>query len=477
MDFDDLDDAIGGRPYDIVIYGATGYTGSLLVEHLDHLISLSDATARKWAVAGRDTKKLRRIAENCKTSPGVVEACDKEGFLYLAEMCSVLVSAAGPYIICGSDIVAACVEKNTHYIDVTGELVWMKRMIKAYHEKAREKGLMIVQCAGMMCAPNDLSLYLLAKKMGALAEFREYVTEVGVGGGGGTFFSGYAGYEKMLDFELDVLQNPFSLGGERKCGRRPADEDPQKATVDDLFPKLHLSGGHSTPCAGRLLRRSCGLFDADLEAGQGAEGEAPVSYGSELCIISRNVSLQEGAAKQKAQTTREPREIRELIKHAQTMQEAVKRGQYAPPGGGPTQAARANGSMECFATARSEAGDWAHVHFRGPDVYEITAMCAVTGALVIIEELDSLRPRERGGVLTPAYAFHGSTYVERLMATPYAGLRGRSMVFSVQDGKPVAETMEKAIRSADEKNQQIFAASLKGTLEGAWAPPEMLAAT
>merc|ERR1719245_2803196 len=89
---------------------------------------------KKWAVAGRSKQKLKKLARNCKTSPEIIEVNSDTEMDLMAEMSSVVLNAAGPYFSTGSPVVAACVKKKTHYVDITGELVWMKRMITAHHE-------------------------------------------------------------------------------------------------------------------------------------------------------------------------------------------------------------------------------------------------------------------------------------------------------------------------------------------------------
>eukprot|EP00931_Biecheleriopsis_adriatica_P102215 TRINITY_DN77211_c0_g1_i1.p1 TRINITY_DN77211_c0_g1~~TRINITY_DN77211_c0_g1_i1.p1 ORF type:complete len:483 (+),score=100.58 TRINITY_DN77211_c0_g1_i1:34-1449(+) len=470
MDFDDLDDAVGGRAFHLVVYGATGYSGCLICEHLDALLSAPEASHYRWAVAGRSRPKLEKLAAKCKSKPEVIEASDREGLEHMAEVCSVVVNAAGPFVLCGSDVVASCVQKKTHYIDITGELVWMHRMIKAYHNEAKESGVMIIHCAGVMCAPEDMGLYLLAKKLGPLARFHLYQMEVGVGMTGGSFLSGYAGYEDMASHELDVLNNPFSLGGLRKAGSRPEDKDPEEAVQDEVFPGIWLAPGHATACAGRILRRTCELFESDA-----AEKICtPPSYGEQLLITSRYCFSKEGTAKQRAQTNREPRDIKGLLKHAETMRKALERRQVVPPGNGPNRKARGEGSMDLFALAEGENGKWAHVHITGPDPLEATAMCAVAGAMVLLDEGEEIRQRERGGVLTPAYAFHGSTFIERLMATPFAGLTGRSMRFDMQEGKPETDVLLKAAADCEAKAEDIFKRSTAGGIEGAVDTPDLL---
>jgi len=460
-----LDDVIGGRCYDLIIFGATGYTGGLMVEHLDALLSLPGAPKRNWAIAGRNKGKLERIKNNCKTEPGVCVVETSEEYPDLASSTSVLISAVGPYMLLGSQIVAACVESKTQYIDVTGEIVWMGRMMDSHHTQAKEHGVMIVHAAGLMSVPPDIALHLLCRKLGRLNQFRWYQMERGVSAGGTSFMSGYAGYEEMFSSEMRVLLDPFSLGGERKCGVRPEDRDPVEVVEDDLFPGVWLARGHSSSLDPKVQRRSCGLFEADGD-------DAMPSYGENVKIIERYCFAQKNAAEISQMRWKEPTTIQELMKSSETMAKAQKRGSVPPPGVGPTCAARTFGATECWGVAEGENGDWAHVHFIGPDPGgDFTAMSAVTCALVMIEEADMINSKSRGGVVTPAYAMHGSTFVDRLVSTPFAGLKGRNVKFDVVDGKP--EGMLQAIHDFEEKSGDLQLKIQAGAVEGLCEPPEM----
>lgn len=327
---------------------------------------------------------------------------------------------------------------------------------------------MIVHVCGNMCVPEDVCMYMLAKKLGPLKTFELYQMEGGVGGGGTTFVSGYVAYQEMLAEEIEVIVNPFSLGGLRKCGIRKQDEDPEEATEDPNYPGVWLSGGHSTPCALRTLRRTCELFDND--------GDDAPKYGEEVSINSRYCFTKSSHAKHLASTTKEPKDVCGLIKHAKTIEEAMKKGQLPPPGGGATFQARAHGFFECLAIAESETGEWAHVRFQAPDPFEFSALAAVTGALVLAdpEEAKLNKQRERGGVLTPGYAFAGSTFIERLQATPYANTKGRSVSIELKEGKPGPKLLEERAKNAEERNQTLNFKRIKGEIEGSWAPPELL---
>ncbi|OAQ98238.1 hypothetical protein LLEC1_05104 [Akanthomyces lecanii] len=122
------------RQYDIVVLGATGYTGQLTVEH----IASSLPTTLKWAVAGRSEAKLQAVVEDCKqynadrAPPGIeiADIGDEEGLKALALKTKVLLSTVGPYCKYGEKVFKVCAEAGTHYFDVTGEVVWVSSMIK-----------------------------------------------------------------------------------------------------------------------------------------------------------------------------------------------------------------------------------------------------------------------------------------------------------------------------------------------------------
>ncbi|CAJ1447770.1 unnamed protein product [Effrenium voratum] len=120
-----------GRPYDLVIWGATGFTGRLMVEHLDALVSSGETKGKlAWALAGRSEKRLRALAAQCKSGPAVLVA--QQDLEQVAAQASVFISAAGPYTQCGEAAVRACVLSRTHYVDVAGETVWLHQMIQRF---------------------------------------------------------------------------------------------------------------------------------------------------------------------------------------------------------------------------------------------------------------------------------------------------------------------------------------------------------
>ena len=129
------------KDIDIVIYGATGFTGQLCVKYFQSL-----NFEIKWAIAGRNKQKLENVAGMLAPNVEILVA-DSDDEDQLRSICSrskVVLSTAGPFHRYGSKLVAACVENGTHYVDITGENFWVKGLIEKHHEEASRKGIRII---------------------------------------------------------------------------------------------------------------------------------------------------------------------------------------------------------------------------------------------------------------------------------------------------------------------------------------------
>ena len=153
------------REFEVVVWGATGFTGRLVVEHLSQHFSYSSPSLR-WALGGRDRTKLERVAGELN-SPAelppilVGDSFDRPRLDEIARRTSVICSTVGPYARYGSALVAACVEHGTHYCDLSGEIQWMREMIDRHEAQARQTGARIVHCCGFDSIPSDLGCYFL----------------------------------------------------------------------------------------------------------------------------------------------------------------------------------------------------------------------------------------------------------------------------------------------------------------------------
>ncbi|KAL7269207.1 hypothetical protein RUND412_008139 [Rhizina undulata] len=154
------------RKYDLVVFGATGYTGRITCEQvLEHTPS-----GLKWAIAGRSPQKLEAHAfEYNRLHPdrvpvGVfVSDIDDDSADRLAKAARLVITTVGPFAKYGTSIIEACAVNGTHYVDCTGEYTWVKEMIRRYHKTARTNGAIIIPQAGFESAPADLGTYLLVK--------------------------------------------------------------------------------------------------------------------------------------------------------------------------------------------------------------------------------------------------------------------------------------------------------------------------
>lgn len=149
------------REFDVVVFGATGFTGGLVAEYLlDH----EGVDVSRWALAGRDRVKLTEVrAGLSKRDPRakelalvVADSSDPASLRDMAARTRVVLTTVGPYARYGEPLVAACVEQGTHYVDLTGEPLWWKEMIARYDAAAREKKLKLVSCCGFDSIPHDL---------------------------------------------------------------------------------------------------------------------------------------------------------------------------------------------------------------------------------------------------------------------------------------------------------------------------------
>ena len=153
-----------GREFDIIVYGATGFTGRLVAEYLvQHYGGRADAP--KWAMAGRSADKLAEVRDLIgapKDTPLVVaDADDLASLDAMAARASVVLTTVGPYQLYGSDVVAACVKAGTAYADLCGEPGWMREMIDAHQDAAKASGARITFSCGFDSIPFDLGVHFL----------------------------------------------------------------------------------------------------------------------------------------------------------------------------------------------------------------------------------------------------------------------------------------------------------------------------
>ncbi|WP_210587872.1 trans-acting enoyl reductase family protein [Streptomyces sp. GESEQ-35] len=151
------------RPYDIVLYGATGFVGVLTAEYLD----AHAPEGLRWAIAGRNREKLQRLRERLAGDVGVLQAdgSDPAALRELAEHARVVATTVGPYVTYGEDLVAACAETGTDYIDLSGEPEFVDLTYVRHDARARETGARLVHACGFDSIPHDLGAYFTVRQL------------------------------------------------------------------------------------------------------------------------------------------------------------------------------------------------------------------------------------------------------------------------------------------------------------------------
>ena len=207
------------KKYDLVVWGATGFTGKLVVEYLKDSYGIGKGL--RWAIAGRNMTKLKSIHDslNLEGVDIIVADSSQKGSLdAMTSIAKVVCTTVGPYALYGSELVASCVANQCHYCDLAGEVQWIRKMIDAHHEEAAAKGVKIVNCCGFDSIPSDMGVHYLQKmakaKTGKYCDEIRFRLKAAKGGlSGGTYASlGNVMKEAKKDKNVwKVLTNPYGL--------------------------------------------------------------------------------------------------------------------------------------------------------------------------------------------------------------------------------------------------------------------------
>ncbi|WP_294191142.1 saccharopine dehydrogenase NADP-binding domain-containing protein [uncultured Sphingomonas sp.] len=230
----------GQREFDVIVYGATGYTGRLVAEYL----AQTYPTGVRWAMAGRSMAKLEAVRAEMGVPADVpLVTADADAPASLRAMCAratVVITTVGPYQLYGSDLVAACVETGTAYVDLCGEPGWMREMIDAHHAAARASGARIVFSCGFDSIPFDLGVLTLQEAAQArfgkpVPRIKARVREMKGGFSGGTAASlkaTMAAAAKKPSL-IPLLADPFALTPGHKGPNQPS------GLIPEYDPTLH----------------------------------------------------------------------------------------------------------------------------------------------------------------------------------------------------------------------------------------------
>ena len=254
------------RDFDLIIWGATGFTGNLVCDYINKNYNEREL---RWAIAGRNEKKILKLQQKLKIDDSrtiIADSSDKDSLVKMVKKSKVVCTTVGPYAKYGTNLVEACIEGETNYCDITGETQWIRRIIDRFHTKAKEKNIKIINSCGFDSIPSDMGVFYSQKIM--LEKTGKYASTInmrvaGAKGGisGGTYNSlSNVLEEALVDKEVrKTLTNPYGLN--------PIDKQfgPDKSDLREvIFDAVSNSWIAPFVMAGintKIVRRSHALMD------------------------------------------------------------------------------------------------------------------------------------------------------------------------------------------------------------------------
>ena len=378
--------------YDIVVFGASGYTGRLVAEYLQEEYA---NTALKWAMAGRSLDKLASV----RTALGIpdsvdlvsVDSADAASVGQMVSDCKVVITTVGPYQLYGEELIKQCAEQGTDYVDLSGEPSWMHETIAQHSAAAKASGARIVHSCGFDSIPFDLGVYCLQQR--AITQTGKPIATVKgrVRAMNGTFSGGTIASMRatMASAQanpaiIKVLTNPFALtegftGPEQPTGAAPQyDEELNSWSAPFVMAAINTKNIHRSNF---LLGHQYGedfRYDEMLLTGDGEQGKAAAEY----------VAKDDSIGKSDLQ-----------------------------PGDGPTQEERENGNYDAIFAGQNSEGELMISSVQGDrdPGYGSTSKMLAEAAICLLEN----PTLASGGLWTPAAAM-GQALIDRLHA--HAGL-------------------------------------------------------
>ena len=378
--------------YDIVVFGASGYTGRLVAEYLQGEYA---NTGLKWAMAGRSLDKLASV----RTALGIpdsvdlvsVDSDDAASVGQMVSDCKVVITTVGPYQLYGEELIKQCAEQGTDYVDLSGEPSWMHETIAQHSAAAKASGARIVHSCGFDSIPFDLGVYCLQQH--AITQTGKPIATVKgrVRAMNGTFSGGTIASMRatMASAQanpaiIKVLTNPFALtegftGPEQPTGAAPQyDEELNSWSAPFVMAAINTKNIHRSNF---LLGHQYGedfRYDEMLLTGDGEQGKAAAEY----------VAKDDSIGKSDLQ-----------------------------PGDGPTQEERENGNYDAIFAGQNSEGELMISSVQGDrdPGYGSTSKMLAEAAICLLEN----PTLASGGLWTPAAAM-GQALIDRLHA--HAGL-------------------------------------------------------
>ena len=405
------------RELDLLLWGATGYTGGLVAEHLCRRHGAGGGL--RWGLGGRDEGKLAAVRD--RLGPGAEgltlvlgDAVDRASMEALARRTRVVCSTVGPFARYGSELVGACARSGTDYCDITGEVHWVRAMMDAWEDTARESGARIVNFCGFDSIPSDLGCLFLQREAedrlgGPCPEVRAGIMRLKGAFSGGTYASVLNALEAAREDPAvrRIMADPYALNpeGERRGPDGPDQRLPARDDTLDAWTAPFVMGPVNT----RVVRRSNALMD--WRYGRDFRYSETLCTGRGLVGRARAAAVAAGLAGFLATGLTAPGRA------------LLRRLALPAPGEGPSERERAEGRFVMRFVGRHPAAD-------GPLVVEVSgdrdpgygATSRMLGEAAACLALDEAPGAGGGGFPTPA-ALLGERLIGRLEA--HAGVTFR----------------------------------------------------
>ena len=382
------------KDIDIIIYGATGFTGKLCVKYFQSL-----NTTVNWAMAGRNLIKLEKVAKENQTNVEILiaDSDDEKALDNLTSRARVILSTTGPFHRYGSKLVASCIKNHTHYVDITGENFWVKGLIEKHHKEASAKGIRIIPSCGFDSIPSDLGTFFAAKALSQPIKRIESFHSYQGGASGGTLETMFS----MGELDLgDDLTDPFLLNPEDSYSNKQKQLSSDRVGIAKK-PEINAWSGPFIMATAntRVVRRTEALlalrqesYGADFTYQEHAFHKSWFSAVKSLILTGLSVLVLLSPLKR-------------LVKP------------FLPkPGEGPSESVQENGWFDCKYIVETEEGTKKvfNMSGKGDPGYKVTSKLVSECALCLIEDLERLPGGpEYGGVLTSAAGL-GSPLITRL---------------------------------------------------------------
>lgn len=395
------------KEFDLIVFGATGFTGRLVAEYLH----LSGAAGARWAIAGRSLDKLAKVRDELHLPPSVAllkaDASDAAALKALVARTRVVITTVGPYQLYGEPLATACAEGGTDYVDLCGEPLWMAKMIDKLTPLAQASGARIVFSCGFDSIPFDLGVvYLQAeahKRFGApLPEVRGRVARVKGTASGGTWASMMETIEAVRREPqlFKLMANPFALTPGFKGPRQPGG---QTAELDDwadawcgpfFMATINTKNVHrSNALRGHPWGQGF-VYSEKLLTGKPGQGDKGRRKAVALARFTKLQDLALGFTPTRA---------------------LLRRFVLTQPGDGPDKAAREAGHYVLWFSGKSATGEMLRAVVKGDRDPGYGSTCKLISETALCLAQDVGRDATPGGVWTPGSAL-GLALVRRLHA-------------------------------------------------------------